>query len=429
MSVGERIKHEKRTDTDSRPLLLLIGSGDQVYRRYIIASVSQRYRLWLLEPTPATWQQPYITGSTVVDNTNIELVVETARDLASQMKVHGVFCYDEGLILPASYVAEALGLIGMTPEAVKACRDKHNTRTALDKAGVPQAISLCVSSYQEAREAVEAIGYPIVLKPRGLSGSKGVIRIDCAEDLEAGYRTARAASYPGVPVYDAGVLVEEYLDGPEISIDSVSFQGRLYPMILARKQVSFDPFFEEVGHVVRADDPLLKDVQILDILEKCLQALGIRDGIAHTELRLTSRGPKIIEVNARLGGDLIPYIGGLANGIDAPMAAADVTVGHAPDVTIRQSQVSAIKFLYPVQDCRVVSVNVNDNIDMPSIYKIGVTTQPGEELCLPPRGYLSRYGFVIAVGQNEKECLDALEQADKYIELQMYALEVTEAKS
>jgi biotin carboxylase len=408
------------------PLLLVVGSGAQHYREYILRSVSRHYRLWLLHSEPVTWQRPYLVGSSVVDTSNIELTVATAEAHARDRKIAGVLCYDEGLILPVAHVKEALGLTGMSPAVVTACRDKRATRVALDAAGVPQARSICVATYAQARAAAEQIGYPVVLKPRGLGGSKGVLLVDRPGALEAGYAAAREAHTPGVPVYEDGVLVEEYLDGPEISVDCVHFAGQGTPLVLARKRLGFDPFFEEVGHVVSASDPLLREPEIRGLLHACHAALGVRDGFTHSEIRLTSRGPRIIEVNGRLGGDLIPYLGWVASGIDAPMAAADVAAGRAPRIAATHSRIAAVRFMYPREDCQVLSISTNLNAAPRAVHMVETTVEPGAELRLPPRGYLSRYGFAITVGDTEQECVDALEGAERMFALRSRPLAMNE---
>ncbi|HEX8581506.1 MAG TPA: ATP-grasp domain-containing protein, partial [Acidimicrobiales bacterium] len=222
-----------------------------------------------------------------------------------------------------------------------------------------------------------------------------------------------------------GVLVEEYLDGPEISIDAVFHEGECLPMVLARKQVGFDPFFEEVGHVILPDDPLMSDPDIVDLLEESHRALGWTVGVTHTEMRLTSRGPRLIEVNARLGGDLIPWLGWLARGVDCAAAHADACMGRRPDVTPTRSKVAAIRFLYPPEDCEVVSIDHHPERGGPTIVHSIVMGRPGAVLRLPPRGYLARYGCVIAVADTEEECRAALAEAEQVVELHAVPVEAT----
>lgn len=396
------------TQGNVQPLMLLIGTGEGRSKEYILRSITTRYRLWLLQPAEVTWEEPYIMGNTIVDNTDPVSLIEAARSVAKQREVSGVFCCDEWIVWPAAHVAQALGLPGNSPKVIAACRDKHATRVALDLAGVDQPASIGVRSEDEAAAAAKKIGYPVVLKPRGLSASEGVMRADNNAELRAAFATASHASWPGVPVFEMAVLVEEYVDGEEISIDAALFDGECVHLAIARKQVAFGPFFEEVGHVVDGADPLLADEGLHDLLHRCHAALGFHTGCTHTEWRLTSRGPRLIEINARLGGGMIPYLGELATGVDIAMAAADIAAGRRPDTKARHRRAAAITFLYPEQDIQVESVVVRKEAFTPDIHSALALVGPGAVLRLPPRGYVSRYGQVIAVSDTMEKAQAAL---------------------
>ncbi|MEV4432108.1 ATP-grasp domain-containing protein [Streptomyces sp. NPDC049585] len=406
-----------------KPLLLLVGSSGRRSREFILQTVARRYALWLLQPAEVTWERPYVVGSTIVDNTRPEPLVEAARRVAAEHPVAGMFCYDEGLIAPAAHIVQALGLPGNTPEAVTACRDKLAGRTALERAGVAQPASIGVRSLAEAEAAAEKIGYPVVLKPRGLAGSLGVRKAAGAGELAEAYATAAGASYPGVPVFDVSVLVEEFVDGPEISVDSVCFEGECTPLVVAHKEVGMAPYFEEIGHEVDGADPLLSDPVLLDALRRSHAALGLTTGVSHTEFRLTPDGPKLMEVNARLGGDMIPYLGHLATGVDVALAAADTAAGRRPDTTVRHRKAAAVRFLYPEQDVEVEAVTVHEGRFTPSIHSAVEMADAGAVLRLPPRGYISRYGRVVALADSVEQARAALADAPRIVELKSRPLE------
>ncbi|GAA3045937.1 ATP-grasp domain-containing protein [Actinokineospora globicatena] len=407
-----------------RPLLLLIGSSARRGREFILRAVAPKYRLWLLQPAEVSWEAPYIVGNTVVDNTDHDKLVAAAREVAAVNEVAGVFCYDEGLVWPTASVSAALGLPGNAPEAIAACRDKNATRVALADAGVPQPVSIGVYDLDGALAAAGEIGYPVVVKPRGLAGSMGVKLARDASEVADAYAAATAITYPGVPVFDMSVLVEEYVDGPEISVDAVFHDGRFVPLALARKQVGFDPFFEETGHVVDAADPLLSDPELLEALERAHKALGFHTGVTHTEFRLGSRGPRLLEVNARLGGDSIPYLGYLATGVDIALAAADVAAGQVPDTAVKHRKVAAVSFLYPERDTRVDEISVHQDNLGPHIHEAIAMTDPGAVLRLPPRGYIARYGRIIAVADTVDEVTAALANPSDLVELTGTPVEV-----
>lgn len=399
------------------PVLLLIGSGDRRYREYIVEAVSRHFRLWLLDAHEPTWQLPYVEGTTLVDTRDPEALAAAAAPVVADLPVTGVFTYDESLVHATAHLAQALGLPGSPPETVLACRDKATTRTLLTEADIPQPVSTAVSTAEQARQAADVIGYPVVVKARGLGGSIGVVRADDAGAVEVAFTAASTAEWPGVPRYPADVLVEEYLTGPEISVDSVVSDAVVTPMVIARKQVGMDPYFEETGHTVDAGDPLLKDPDLLDQLQRIHQVLGFRTGSTHAEFKLTPHGPRLVEINARLGGDFIPYLGALATGTDPAVAAAYAAAGLTPETGPKTQKTAAIRFLYPEADCEAVEVVVHSDRLGPTVHKAVATSATGTRLALPPRAYMSRYGYVIAVGDDAQQVAADLADPCSLVEL------------
>ncbi|MEQ0564249.1 ATP-grasp domain-containing protein [Amycolatopsis sp. NEAU-NG30] len=397
------------------PALLLVGSGDRRYREYLLAALRPHFRLWLLDSVEPTWQTAHVDGVTVVDTRSPDALTSAVREL--EFRPDGVLTYDESLVTAVAAFAQETGLPGSPPEAVQACRDKAATRAALTEAGVPQPASRPVASAEEAVAAAGDIGFPVVVKARGLAGSLGVLRADTAEQVAEAFTAAAGASWPGVPRYEADVLVEELLTGPEISVDAVVDHGVCHPLVIARKQTGFEPFFEETGHVVDADDPLFDDAALFDQLDQVHKGIGFTHGATHTEFKLTPRGPRLVEINARLGGDFIPRLGILAGGADPVVAAGQVAVGRAPAPRRALRRTAAIRFLYPDHDCEVTATIVHPERFGPTVHEALGTAGPGTKLALPPRAYLARYGHVITVGDDHAQVVADLAHAGELVEL------------
>ena len=414
------------------PLLLLIGTGKQAFREYLLASVASRYRVHLLCGAEPGWPRGYLDGWTVLssmdDTIDATQMCAAARDLAARERIRGVLSWDEARILQSAKVAAELGLPGGDPDMVLRCRDKYLTRKALDAGGVPQPRSVLVADAGQASATAEAMGYPVVLKPRAMGGSLGVVRADTPAELAARFEFARDTAVPGSWRYDEGVLVEQYVPGPEISVDSAVHDGEVLPMFIARKQVGYPPYFEETGHIVDAADPLLADAGLASVLVAAHKALGFTDGITHAEFKLTPDGPVVIEVNARLGGDLIPYLGMRASGIDPGLAAAAVACGQRPELTTDRSPVSAavpsgvagIRFFYAPADDTAIEAIRFDPAALPAETDLAVTlAEPGDVMSPPPKGTMSgRVAFVTALASTVMACSAALDGAHAALTIQ-----------
>jgi biotin carboxylase len=406
--------------TDTRPRLLLIATGARAFREYLLSSIAAQYRVHLFCTAEPSWERPYLCGSTALASTlDADALIAEARRIHAADPLQGVVCWDEARIQATSEVAAALGLPGPSPEAVRNCRDKHRTRTALAAGGVPQPQSILVGTLPDALAAAERIGYPVVLKPRALAASLGVVLVRDPAELAERFAFTRDTTVPGAPLHDIAVLVEEFADGPEISIDAAVYRGDVRPICLAHKEIGYPPYFEEIGHRVHAADPLLDDQEILQVLRAAHAAVGFSEGMTHTELRLTRSGPKVVEINARLGGDLIPYLGLRTSGIDPGLAAAALACGAEPDTTPRRSLHGAVRFSYVAQDTTVARVAFDTVALPPAIDLAMVLAEAGHTYSPPPAGTLwGRIAYVTAVAARSEQCAAALSAAERAIRVE-----------
>jgi biotin carboxylase len=396
-----------------------MGCGRRHYREYLLSLAAARHPLWLFDESEITWQREFVLGGTVADLRDTDAVLAAARELAATMPVVGVLSWDEMLAYNTAHVARELGLPGAGIDAVEACRDKLRGRQVLTAAGVAQPRFEFATDAAHAVAAAERIGYPVVVKPRGMAASIGVSLARDARAVREAFDSADAASrLPAAPSYPGGALIEEYLTGPEISVDGTVLDGRYTPMFVARKMVGMHPYFEELGHVVDAADDLLADPHMLDMLAAAHRAIDFRYGVTHTEVKLTERGPVIVEINGRLGGDLIPLLGMFATGTDPGAAVVDLALGVQPDIGRGHEYLCVgVRFGYPPQDCVVESVSVPPGAPDNGVLAAAALVDPGAELRLPPAGFIARHSYVICAGTDPDDCAALLDKTLSQVQL------------
>jgi biotin carboxylase len=414
---------------DSQGVVLQLSSGFQPYREYLMAGASKRSPLWLIDDEPASCQLAYVDGSSTVKPLagpglvlDHDGLIAAAEAVARERGVRGVYTYDEPSVVATALIADRLGLPGLTAEGAEGCRNKLRTREALTAAGLPQPRFAPATTTRQAIDAGAAIGYPVVIKPRGMAASIGVALVEGPEQMAAAFEHADRASRSGPVAYHGGALIEELVDGPEISIDGAVLAGEYLPFCLAHKQLGPPPYFEEVGHIVDGNDPLLSDPEFVELLSTAHKAIGAPYGITHTEVRFSSCGPVVIEINGRLGGDLIPYVGKLATGIDPGAVAVDVARGIRPVVQPDHRSCVGIKFCYPPEDCTVVGITVPGQGAFLGLLEAHPMVPPGAAVRLPPRAHIGRHAYVICTGADPHTCADRLTAAADLVELKYDAL-------
>ena len=274
-------------------------------------------------------------------------------------RLHRVLGFD-GVLTSCDYylptvarIAGHLGLPGASAQSVAAACRKDDTRRLLAEAGVPGPRFAVCEGLPAATEAAREIGYPLVLKPVDLCAGMYVRRVDDEKELAAACR-----ALDGFPVNARGqrrspaVLLEELLDGPEVSVETVSSGGVHHVVGITDKSVGGAPAFIETGHMFPAALAAGEEEAAASTAVAALDGLGLDQVVAHTEVKLTADGPRVVEVNPRPAGNRITELVRHVTGVDLAAACVDVTLGRTPRLTAQHTGTgsAAVRFLVPDTD-------------------------------------------------------------------------------
>jgi len=308
------------------PTVVVVGAGNEGKRRYHQRLAGLGARLVIVDE-PGHWSQSLaaeIAGAQWVaapisgdSDTDAEAILDALQ--RSGVRPDGVLTFWENSVCEAARVAAALGLPGNPPEAVDAARSKVRTRELSARLGLPTPKAQRVRSLDELFAAADDVGFPAVVKPEFGASAAGCVKVDDIESLLTVYKLVRTVVTPEQDeIFRAGsdLLLEQYLDGVEFDVDLILQDGECVFSSVSQNWPTAKPSFQETGLHLPPDHNKKAVAGLVDLSVRTVQAFGFRCGVLHVEGKCTSRGPRVIEVNARMGGTRIHQMVEAVWGVD-----------------------------------------------------------------------------------------------------------------
>ena len=349
----------------------------------------------------AAWAPAPVTGD---PDTDAAAVLEALA--RADLVVDGVLTFWEDSVAVTARVATALGLPANKAEAVDAARSKIRMREVSAELGLPTPAARRVRSLDELYAAAAEIGFPAVVKPEFGASAVGCVRVDDFESLPGLYRIVRDVVRPEADaIFRAGndLMLEQYLDGVEFDVDLVMDDGQCAFSSVSQNWPTAEPSLQETGLHCPPTHGRRAVRGLVDLSVRTAQAFGLRRGVLHVEGKCTSRGPRIVEVNTRMGGGRIHEVVEAVWGVDLIEAqlrsSLDLDQALAPSRRPRCAVVNAIVHA-PVSG-RLEAVPVGDlRPDDASRVAVDLQVEVGDEVLGPERTFATPLIEVTVSGKN-----------------------------
>lgn len=315
---------------------------------------------------------------------------DEAADAVRPSKPDGVVAYADAQMTLASELAVRLGLDYHDGEVAERLLDKLTQRRALGDGGLPVPRCIDVPSSptpDDVHALAAAVEFPVVLKPRHGAASRDTVLVHDADEL------ARALAELAGAGADSGMVVEEYMVGASpppsadfadyLSVESIVVDATINHLALTGRMFQVEPF-RETGLIIPSDfDPSVTDAA-LDLATKAISSLGVRTGCFHTEIKVTTNGLRVIEVNGRLGGFVPEVMALAAPGVNLYEISQRVALGERlsfPDVVPTDGVGYVIVEQPLIGAHRVASVEGLDRLaEYPGVSSVFLSRQPGDEV-------------------------------------------------
>ena len=354
------------------------------------------------------WDVPLKT-----DFANIENATSAIVEYAQEHPIDAIVAVDDSATLLAARAAAALGLPTNPPEAAEAARDKGIMRKLMSAGGAPCPVFRRFPLTDDPREIAHQVTFPCVVKPLRLSGSRGVIRANTPEDLEAAFaRTKRLLLNDGYPEDKTDILVEDFIPGVEVALEGLLADGQLRTLALFDKPDPLDgPFFEETIYVTPSRLSDETQAAISASVSLASASIGLRDGPVHAELRVNEQGPWMLEIAGR-------SIGGLCSTVlefGAGMRLEEILLRHALGMetqALERTGAAAGVMMIPIPRAGILHAveGVERACAMPFVTGVEITARLRSPIIPLPEG-ASYLGFIFARAEDPATAEAALRAA------------------
>ena len=349
----------------------------------------------------------YADKKIVVSTTDTEKVLEEAI----KNEIDGIITIaSDRPMTTVAKVAKELNLIGISEDTAINATNKSKMRDVLKTNNVPIPMYFSATDYDDYIDAINKIrdkNLKCIVKPADNSGSRGIQLIDNydSENLRKIYDYCVNSSTSG------SLVIEEFMEGPEVSVETISKDGICHVVQVTDKLTTGAPHFVEIGH---SQPSQLESSIVNEIMKVAISAniaIGITDGPSHTEIKVTKDGPKIVEIGARLGGDNIStHLTSISTGVNMVQTCINIALGNSVEIKIERNKAAAIRYLI-FTNGRISEINGVDNArEIPGIVQISIVRGIGDVIN-EVNSSIDRVGFVISKGETVKDAIDVADKA------------------
>lgn len=346
--------------------------------------------------------------------------IESVMSAAKKHNIDAIMTLASDMpIMTVAKVSKKLGLVGVDLDTAIKATNKSKMRESLKSFGVPVPLFYKVDSLDKCIKAVNKIkdkGYKCILKPADNSGSRGIVLLPDFKEktINIAYNYSKNNSRNKI------VMVEEFMEGPEVSVETISVDGKCNIIQITDKITTGAPYFVEMGHSQPSQLPDSMKDKIKEITIAANKAIGIISGPSHTEIKITKNGPKIVEIGARLGGDNITtHLTPLSTGVDMVESCIKIALGEKPDIRIKYDKASVIRY-FDQSHGRIKSIRgVEEASKLPGIIQISII-HGKDHIINGIKSSSDRVGFVIGQADDCKGAISTVIKALSLIKIDLY---------
>jgi carnosine synthase len=404
-------------------VVVVVGAGYEGKRK-IHRRMAELGAVLVMVDEPGHWSESLVSEGIASSWLAAPIVGDPEQDAravldalaAASVQPDAVLTFWENSIDVCARVAESLGLPGNPVAAVDAARSKVRTRELSAELGLPSPRAQRVRSLDELFAAAPYVGFPAVVKPEFGASAMGCVRVDTFEELPSIYSLVRSVVTPehdGIFRTGNDLLVEEYLDGVEFDVDLVMHRGECVFSSVSQNWPTAEPSFQETGLHCPPDHDRKSVARVVDLAVRTAQAFGLHRGVLHIEAKATSRGPRIVEVNARMGGGRVHQYVKQVWGVDLIEAhlRAALDLEPALDPSRKPRCTVLNRLVYAPASGRLVAFELAEQVRSAETVDLDIEAEVGEQVAGPDAVFATLLAEVSVSAKDLKKARAAADEA------------------
>lgn len=389
--------------------ILIIGGG-LLQVPLIETAKSMKLRVVVADMNPESLGFKLADEKIIMSTKDIEGMVRESKRFSEKEPVHAVITAGTDASMTVAAVANALGLPGIRYVDAEAASNKVKMRKRLKEFNVPIPNFAPIWTIQDARDALDYLKFPLVIKPSDNMGARGVIKVNNRDELHSAFKHAKKYSPTGE------VILEEFMVGPEVSVDALTWNGNIKITGIADRIIEREPYFIEIGHNMpsKFSKEVLDEVE--DVMKKGMRALGITLGAGKGDIKITPDGVKIGEIAARLsGGFMSAYTYPLSTGINLYRSAILIAFGEEPDDLEPKLNLVSIERSLLAAPGKIISISgIEEAKEIEGVNEIFLQSKVGD-IITDPTNNIEKSGHIIITAETLEKAEKIFEQAKQII--------------
>jgi D-alanine-D-alanine ligase len=394
--------------------VIIVNSGSKK-KEFILHRAAELGVSIALVNRTLSWEKKYLEHFIQADTYNHAEVLEKLKRFLKETPADGAVTFWEDDVPLLAKVCKKFKLIGPGIDCAEKARNKFAMRQAFQQAGITTPKFALLTSREDLEKAIKEVGLPAVIKPVWGSDSEFVVLVETEEEARNVYAYERKNAVPKFnPIFiynQDNFICEEFVDGVEVNVESLTQAGATSVIAITDKLPMKGPYFIERGDVSPTRFESEMQGRIVEAVTAAIRAVGQKDGVSHTEVKVTKDGPCVIETAARMGGDYLWDWTKQVWNVDLIEQALRICVGLPVNFERAAEPLCYLmgSYFIPESSGVVSGIRVQREVaDLPGLDTLYVYKKVGDTIFIPPEGF-ENVGWLVARGESHLDVQRKLE--------------------